>query len=166
MSDYKYQNGTLSKSFYYMTNDGTEIWGGLNEDETLALVSPAIRDYVVEAIQYWKENNYFSSKDTSVFVFSNEVNIGCIFVRFDKGSLPYYNQVSQVHISRFIVENKGNGFGSNIVRWFQQFNRRITLWSNQEAIKFYEKNGFKFDFDKFNDVEGHGRYTWGEWNKK
>jgi len=38
------------------------------------------------------------------------------------------------------------------------------LWSNEEAVSFYERNGFVFDFNRYNEIDGH-KYTWGEWNK-
>jgi len=164
MSEYKYQNGSIGKAFYYLSPDSTEIWGGLDEEKVIQLTEP-IQEYVSEAIVYWKENNYFENRNASVLVFRNKNNVACIFVRFDASTIKYYNQVSAVHISRFTVHNKGDGFGSQIINWFKQFNKKITLWSNQEAIRFYEKNGFKFQLDKFVEVEGHGLYTWGEWNK-
>jgi len=165
MSEYKYQNGSIGKAFYYLSPDSTEIYGGLDEEKILELTPHTIKEYVVEAIEYWKQNNYFEKSYTSVFVFrGGNNNTGVIFVRFDPSATSYYNQVSTVHISRFIVEFKGSGFGSKMISWFKQFNRKITLWSNEEAVSFYERNGFVFDFNRYNEIDGH-KYTWGEWNK-
>lgn len=167
MSDYKYQSGTLTKSFYYYTSNKTAIMGGLSEVEVRSLIHdfPEISVYVTDALQYWNENKYFENKHTSVFAFKTEDNLAIIFVRFDDSALRMYNQVSVAHISRFTVAKKSNGLGSEVLKWFQQFNKHITLWSNQDAIKFYEKNGFQFRFDQFTEVENH-KYTFGSWTNK
>lgn len=170
MSEYKFKTSTTANSFYY-NRSGLEIWGGLDEEYLRyyikTLGNEELKNYIEEAIEYWNQNNFFDIKHASVFLFQDDNNRGVIFVRFNPDTMQFYNQTAQVHISRFMVDRKGDGFGSKMIDWFKQYNKSITLWSNKEAIKFYEKNGFKFQFDKFVEVEGHGKYTWGEWiNKK
>ena len=52
--------------------------------------------------------------------------------------------VQVVILSRFTVEFKGDGLGTNMFNALQKKYKEITLWSNPEAKGFYTRHGVNF----------------------
>lgn len=110
--------------------------------------------YLTEAYQYWVKEGYNDDDKCKIFISESEGNKGWAFIReTDKGC----------HLSRFTVEFKGDGLGTDIFKALQKRYNEVTLWSNPEAKEFYTRHGVKFSGMK-NKVEGK-TYTYGTWTK-
>lgn len=106
--------------------------------------------YLTEAYKYWVSKGYADNDSCKIFISENQGNTGWAFIREDKGGC---------HLSRFTVEFKGDGLGTDIFKALQKRYNKITLWSNPEAKEFYTRHGVKFSGMK-NKVEGK-TYTYG-----
>ena len=130
----------------YSTVDLKEV-SSLSE---LCAVGVDTDEYLTEAYKYWVEEGYTKSKNAKIYYSESKGNAGWAFVREAEGD---------VHLSRFTVEFKGDGLGGKMFNSLKKKYKRITLWSNPEAIKFYERLGVKFS-DMTNKVDG-SIYTYG-----
>lgn len=110
--------------------------------------------YLTEAYKYWVKNEYDIDPNCKIYLSEREGNKGWAFVRIKDGIC---------HLSRFTVEYKGDGLGTDIFKALQTNFNGITLWSNPEAKNFYSKQGVKFS-GMTNKVEGK-TYTYGIFNK-
>ncbi len=106
--------------------------------------------YLTEAYKYWVSKGYVDNDGCKIFISENQGNTGWAFIREDDGGC---------HLSRFTVEFKGDGLGTDIFKALQKRYNKITLWSNPEAKEFYTRHGVKFSGMK-NKVEGK-TYTYG-----
>ena len=116
----------------------------------LSAVGEDTDKYVTDSYKYWIENKYHDKDNCKILYAEDKGNAGWAFVREDEGD---------VHLSRFTVEFKGDGLGGKMFNSLKKKYKRITLWSNPEAIKFYERLGVKFS-DMTNKVDG-SIYTYG-----
>ena len=89
-------------------------------------------------------------ENCKIFYAEDKGNAGWAFVREEGGN---------VHLSRFTVEFKGDGLGGKIFNTLKKNYKKVTLWSNPEAVEFYKRLGVKFT-DETNLVEG-SIYTYG-----
>jgi len=110
--------------------------------------------YLTEAFKYWVKNEYYDNEDCKIFISEKEGNKGWAFIR-ETGT--------ECHLSRFTVEFKGDGLGTDMFKELQKRYKKITLWSNPEAKDFYTRHGVKFSGIN-NKVEGK-TYTYGTWIK-
>ena len=95
--------------------------------------------YLTDAYQYWVSNGYHVNKSNRIIVGTKGTNIGWAFVRIDDDG--------NCHLSRFTVEEKGDGLGSAIFQQLKREYKQITLWSNPEAEFFYAGHGVTFTKD-------------------
>lgn len=130
----------------YSTIELREIQG-ISE---LSAMSEDTDKYLTEAYKYWIENNYHSNKKCKIFISEDKGNAGWAFVREEE---------ENVHLSRFTVEFKGDGLGAKMFNALKKKYKKVTLWSNPEALQFYTRLGVKFT-DEQNIVEGK-IYTFG-----
>ena len=110
--------------------------------------------YLTSAYKYWVENKYADDINCKIFISEKDGNIGWAFIREEEGGC---------HLSRFTVESKGDGLGTDMFNELQKRYRKVTLWSNPEAKDFYTRHGVKFGGMK-NKVEGK-TYTYGTFTK-
>ena len=119
-----------------------------------------VNDYIIESRNYWVEKGYDLSKGCKVINFSLEsfdgnkltTNQAYAFLREDD---------THVHISRFIVEKRGDGFGSQVIHWLQNNYETISAWSKPNNFKFYIKNKFTIQDDS-KDEYGYYYCVWSE----
>jgi nicotinamide riboside kinase len=109
-------------------------------------------NYLTSAYKYWVENKYADDLNCKIFTSEKDGNRGWAFIREEKGSC---------HLSRFTVELKGDGLGTDIFEELKKRYSNITLWSNPEAKGFYTRHGVRFS-NMNNKVEGK-TYTYGTW---
>lgn len=116
----------------------------------LSSIDVATDDYLTDAYKYWVKEGYEEDSKCKIFISESEGNKGWAFIReTDNGC----------HLSRFTVEFKGDGLGTDMFKALQKRYNEITLWSNPEAKEFYTRHGVKFSGMK-NKVEGKS-YTYG-----
>ena len=108
--------------------------------------------YLTSAYKYWVENKYADDVNCKIFISEKDGNSGWTFIREENGSC---------HLSRFTVEAKGDGLGTDMFKELQKRYKIITLWSNPEAKGFYTRHGVKFS-NMNNKVDGK-TYTYGTW---
>ena len=130
----------------YSTVDLKEV-SSLSE---LCAVGVDTDEYLTDAYKYWVEEGYTKSKNAKIYYSESKGNAGWAFVREAEGD---------VHLSRFTVEFKGDGLGGKMFNSLKKKYKRVTLWSNPEAIKFYERLGVVFS-KQTNEVDG-SIYTYG-----
>lgn len=109
--------------------------------------------YLTEAYKYWVKEGYTDSDKCKIFISENDGNKGWAFIRENEGN--------SCHLSRFTVEFKGDGLGTNIFNALKKKYNEITLWSNPEAKGFYTRHGVKFS-SLDNKVDGK-TYTYGSY---
>lgn len=110
--------------------------------------------YLTEAYTYWVKSDYLDQKGCKIFISEKEGNTGWAFIRESQNGC---------HLSRFTVEFKGDGLGTDMFKELQKRYNEITLWSNPEAKDFYTRHGVKFS-GMNNKVEGK-TYTYGTYTK-
>ena len=106
--------------------------------------------YLTDAYNYWVENGYNRSDCAKIYLSNSGGNAGWAFIR---------EEGDNVHLSRFTVEFKGDGLGAKMFNSLKKKYKKITLWSNPEAVKFYERLGVRFT-DETTEVDG-SIYTYG-----
>ena len=106
--------------------------------------------YLTDAYNYWVENSYNRSDCAKIYLSNSGGNAGWAFIR---------EEGDNVHLSRFTVEFKGDGLGAKMFNSLKKKYKKITLWSNPEAVKFYERLGVIFT-DETTEVDG-SIYTYG-----
>ena len=116
----------------------------------LSAVGEDTDKYVTDSYNYWVESGYHQLKNCKILYAEDKGNAGWAFVR---------EEGSNVHLSRFTVEFKGDGLGGKIFNSLKKNYKKVTLWSNPEAVEFYKRLGVKFT-DETNLVEG-SIYTYG-----
>jgi len=116
----------------------------------LSAVGEDTDKYVTDSYNYWVESGYHQLENCKIFYAEDKGNAGWAFVREEGGN---------VHLSRFTVEFKGDGLGGKIFNTLKKNYKKVTLWSNPEAVEFYKRLGVKFT-DETNLVEG-SIYTYG-----
>jgi len=109
--------------------------------------------YLRDAVKYWIKEDYADLDNCKILQteYSPESGIGTAFIR--------EGEDNSAHLSRFTVSRKGKGLGSRILSTLNKKYKKVTLWSNPEAIQFYKKNGFTFTNETV-DVDG-STYTFG-----
>lgn len=125
----------------------------LKEIESISELSAVSEDtdkYLTDAYKYWIESNYHNNKDCKIYLSEDKGNAGWAFIR---------EEDKNVHLSRFTVEFKGDGLGAKMFNALKRKYKKVTLWSNPEAMKFYQRLGVKFTGEQ-NIVEGK-IYTYG-----
>jgi len=130
----------------------------LKEVTSLSELSAAGDDtdkYLTDAYNYWVENGYNKLDNCKIYISESSGNTGWAFIREDCGDWKGDN----VHLSRFTTEFKGEGLGIKIFNSLKKKYKKITLWSNPEAVKFYERLGVEFTWDT-TEVDG-SIYTYG-----
>ena len=111
--------------------------------------------YLTSAYKYWVKKGYAEEDNCKIFISEREGNRGWAFIRVDGESC---------HLSRFTVEFKGDGLGTDMFNALKKRYKEITLWSNPEAKGFYTRHGV--DFSNINNkVEGK-TYTYGSFKNK
>ena len=110
--------------------------------------------YLTQSYKYWVKEGYADDSKCKIFISENEGNKGWAFIREDG---------KNCHLSRFTVEYKGDGLGTDMFTSLQKRYKEITLWSNPEAKGFYTRNGVMFS-NMNNKVEGK-TYTYGTFTK-
>ena len=130
----------------YSTVELREI-EGISE---LSAVSKDTDKYLTDAYAYWIENNYHNNKGCKIFISEDKGNAGWAFIREEEDN---------AHLSRFTVEFKGDGLGAKMFNALKKKYKKVTLWSNPEALQFYKRLGVKFT-EQQNIVEGK-IYTFG-----
>lgn len=130
----------------YTTVDLKEV-SSLSE---LCAVGVDTDEYLTDAYKYWVEEGYIKSKNAKIYLSEAKGNAGWAFVR---------EEGENVHLSRFTVEFKGDGLGGKMFNSLKKKYKKVTLWSNPEAVKFYERLGVVFT-DKTTKVDG-SIYTYG-----
>ena len=106
--------------------------------------------YITDAYNYWVENGYNKLDSAKIYLSESSGNAGWAFIREDGDN---------VHLSRFTVEFKGDGLGAKLFNSLKKKYKKVTLWSNPEAVKFYERLGVMFT-DETTEVDG-SIYTYG-----
>ena len=106
--------------------------------------------YITDAYNYWVVNGYNKLDSAMIYLSESGGNAGWAFVREDGDN---------VHLSRFTVEFKGDGLGAKMFNSLKKKYKKVTLWSNPEAVKFYERLGVMFT-DETTEVDG-SIYTYG-----
>ena len=106
--------------------------------------------YITDAYNYWVVNGYNKLDSAKIYLSESGGNAGWAFVREDGDN---------VHLSRFTVEFKGDGLGAKMFNSLKKKYKKVTLWSNPEAVKFYERLGVMFT-DETTEVDG-SIYTYG-----
>jgi len=130
----------------YSTVDLKEV-SSLSE---LSAVGLDTDEYLTDAFKYWVEKGYVKSKNAKIYLSEAKGNAGWAFVR---------EEGENVHLSRFTVEFKGDGLGGKMFNSLKKKYKKVTLWSNPEAVKFYERLGVRFT-DETTEVDG-SIYTYG-----
>lgn len=130
----------------YTTVDLKEV-SSLSE---LSAVGLDTDEYLTDAFKYWVEKGYVKSKNAKIYLSEAKGNAGWAFVR---------EEGENVHLSRFTVEFKGDGLGGKMFNSLKKKYKKVTLWSNPEAVKFYERLGVRFT-DETTEVDG-SIYTYG-----
>lgn len=116
----------------------------------LSAVDDETDKYLTDAYNYWVKNGYQAKDDCRIWIAEKDGNAGWAFVReSDEGC----------HLSRFTVEFKGDGLGGKIFNSLKRIYKKITLWSNPEAMEFYKQKGVTFT-EETTEVEGK-IYTFG-----
>jgi len=111
--------------------------------------------YLTDSYKYWVKEGYVEDDKCKIFISEREGNRGWAFIR-EKGK--------NCHLSRFTVEFKGDGLGTDIFNALKKRYNEVTLWSNPEAKGFYTRHGV--DFSNINNkVEGK-TYTYGTFKNK
>ena len=106
--------------------------------------------YITDAYNYWVVNGYNKLDSAKIYLSESGGNAGWAFIREDGDN---------VHLSRFTVEFKGDGLGAKMFNSLKKKYKKVTLWSNPEAVKFYERLGVIFT-DETTEVDG-SIYTYG-----
>lgn len=130
----------------YTTVDLKEV-SSLSE---LSAVGQDTDEYLTDAFKYWVEKGYVKSKNAKIYLSEAKGNAGWAFVR---------EEGENVHLSRFTVEFKGDGLGGKMFNSLKKKYKKVTLWSNPEAVKFYERLGVMFT-EETTEVDG-SIYTYG-----
>ena len=130
----------------YTTVDLKEV-SSLSE---LSAVGQDTDEYLTDAFKYWVEKGYVKSKNAKIYLSEAKGNAGWAFVR---------EEGENVHLSRFTVEFKGDGLGGKMFNSLKKKYKKVTLWSNPEAVKFYERLGVIFT-EETTEVDG-SIYTYG-----
>lgn len=130
----------------YTTVDLKEV-SSLSE---LCAIGVDTDEYLTDAFKYWVEKGYVKSKNAKIYLSEANGNAGWAFVR---------EEGENVHLSRFTVEFKGDGLGGKMFNSLKKKYKKVTLWSNPEAVKFYERLGVMFT-DETTEVDG-SIYTYG-----
>ena len=112
--------------------------------------------YLTDAYKYWVKEGYNDNTSNKIFISELDGNKGWAFIREAE-------EGTSCHLSRFTVEFKGDGLGTDMFVALQKKYNEITLWSNPEAKGFYTRHGVKFSAMN-NKVDGK-TYTYGRWNK-
>ena len=130
----------------YTTVDLKEV-SNLSE---LSAIGIDTDEYLTDAFKYWVEKGYVKSKNAKIYLSEAKGNAGWAFVR---------EEGENVHLSRFTVEFKGDGLGGKMFNSLKKKYKKVTLWSNPEAVKFYERLGVIFT-EETTEVDG-SIYTYG-----
>jgi len=130
----------------YSTVDLKEV-SNLSE---LCAVGDDTDKYLTDAYNYWIESGYSKLDNSKIYFSEAKGNAGWAFVR---------EEGKNVHLSRFTVEFKGDGLGGKMFNSLKKKYKKVTLWSNPEAVKFYERLGVLFT-DETTEVDG-SIYTYG-----
>lgn len=130
----------------YTTVDLKEV-SNLSE---LSAIGIDTDEYLTDAFKYWVEKGYVKSKNAKIYLSEAKGNAGWAFVR---------EEGENVHLSRFTVEFKGDGLGGKMFNSLKKKYKKVTLWSNPEAVKFYERLGVMFT-EETTEVDG-SIYTYG-----
>ena len=130
----------------YTTVDLKEV-SSLSE---LCAVGVDTDKYLTDAYNYWVESGYSKLDNSKIYLSEAKGNAGWAFVR---------EEGENVHLSRFTVEFKGDGLGGKMFNSLKKKYKKVTLWSNPEAVKFYERLGVIFT-DETTEVDG-SIYTYG-----
>jgi len=130
----------------YSTVDLKEV-SNLSE---LCAVGDDTDKYLTDAYNYWIESGYSKLDSSKIYFSQAKGNAGWAFVR---------EEGKNVHLSRFTVEFKGDGLGGKMFNSLKKKYKKVTLWSNPEAVKFYERLGVLFT-DETTEVDG-SIYTYG-----
>jgi len=130
----------------YTTVDLKEV-SSLSE---LCAVGGDTDKYLTDAYNYWVESGYSKLDNSKIYLSEAKGNAGWAFVR---------EEGENVHLSRFTVEFKGDGLGGKMFNSLKKKYKKVTLWSNPEAVKFYERLGVIFT-DETTEVDG-SIYTYG-----
>lgn len=130
----------------YTTVDLKEV-SNLSE---LSAIGIDTDEYLTDAFKYWVEKGYVKSKNAKIYLSEAKGNAGWAFVR---------EEGENVHLSRFTVEFKGDGLGGKMFNSLKKKYKKVTLWSNPEAVKFYERLGVVFT-EETTEVDG-SIYTYG-----
>ncbi len=130
----------------YTTVDLKEV-SNLSE---LCAVGEDTDKYLTDAYNYWVESGYSKSDNSKIYLSEAKGNAGWAFVR---------EEGENVHLSRFTVEFKGDGLGGKMFNSLKKKYKKVTLWSNPEAVKFYERLGVIFT-EETTEVDG-SIYTYG-----
>lgn len=132
------------------------------------------RKYLKAAISYWAEKGRFNPsipETTKILKFSNGVNNAWAFMY-----LEYWTPDQHWHLSRFVVEKRGDGFGSKVMRYLTSEYGKLVLWANPKAVDFYKKHGFIMhekittevpvdEFEPHYEPNKTETYIYGQYNK-
>ena len=107
--------------------------------------------YYNEANVYWKEKGYDGMKNCAIINYQDK---GWMWIREQSES-------NNVHLSRFVVDDKKTGVGSKMIDILKDGYESITAWVKPDVFRFYIKN----DFQVWDDSRDEYGYYLCVWNK-
>jgi hypothetical protein len=118
-------------------------------------LNTATKKYLLDADAYWVEKGYDKLPNCAILQSSNIDNDGWMYIREEAER--------HVHLSRFVVDNKKGGLGTDMINRLKEGYRSISAWVKPDLFPFYVKNKFEIQYDSKNDL-GYYYCVWSHLN--
>lgn len=111
------------------------------------------KKYLLDADKYWVENGYDKLPNCGIIQSSTIDNDGWMYIREGADR--------SVHLSRFVVDNKRGGLGTDMINRLKESYNSVTAWVKPDLFNFYIKNEFEVQYDSKDDFG----YYYCQWNR-
>ena len=109
------------------------------------------KTYLLDADKYWVTKGYDKLPNCGIIQSSTIDNEGWMYIR--EGADRH------VHLSRFVVDQRGGGLGTDMVNRLKEGYNSISAWVKPSVLTFYIKNGFEVQYDSKDDL-GYYHCVW------